>query len=131
MEPIAVGVSLFKPFLGFFKRTSPAFNTLVVGQRIDNKMLFAAALTEKPAIAGFIIYPAVRLSYWRRFTMRKEYIQVIKIENDIAIDMNNYFSDCYPFTAKEKSVFKKYGYKVIVKAQMRNYDIKERFYLDK
>ncbi|MGR6830945.1 hypothetical protein [Aliivibrio wodanis] len=127
MEPIAVSISMIKPFLGFFKRTNPAFNTLVVGQRVDNQHLFAVALTENPAIAGYIIYPATTLSFWRRFTMRKEYILVTKIENDMSIDTNQFFSKDHPFTPKERATYQKHGYKVIVKAQMRDYHIKERF----
>ncbi|ELV7515049.1 hypothetical protein QMU85_000001 [Photobacterium damselae] len=126
IEPVPVNFSIIRYFLDMFRR-NPEHNTLVVGKRFDDNHLFVAPLVNDAKIAGFYVYPNCRLLFWRRWSMRKSCIYILDIESTITLDPNNFFSDAYPLSTKESTVYKKYGYKVIVKSRLRNYTISDTF----
>ncbi|MFH4576501.1 hypothetical protein WMQ62_23070 [Vibrio diabolicus] len=109
-------------------RHKPEHNTLVVGKCFDSNELFAAALVDDAKIAGFYVYPDCRLLFWRKWLMRKECIYVFNVKTDTTLNPNDFF-DSYPLSKQETEIFKKYGYKVIVKTRLRNYSISDAFKL--
>ncbi|EGQ8107619.1 hypothetical protein I7096_005054 [Vibrio parahaemolyticus] len=110
-------------------RHKPEHNTLVVSKNIDNNELFVAPLVDGAKIAGFYVYPNCRLSFWRRWSMRKECIYVFDVKSSSTLNPNHFF-DAYPLSQRETEIFKAYGYKVIVKTRLRNYTVSDTFILD-
>lgn len=129
IETIPIKFSAIKYFLDML-RSKPEYNTLAVGKCFDNNNLFAIALVDDTKITGFYSYPKCCLKFWRRWSMRKEFIYVLDVKTDINLDPNDFFSDPYPLTVEEQRVYKKYGYYVIVKTRFRKYNISGKFKLN-
>ncbi|OXX55045.1 hypothetical protein B9J80_06100 [Vibrio sp. V12_P9A6T4] len=129
IESIPINFGAIRYFLDML-RHKPEHNTLVVGKRLDSNRLFAIALVDDAKIAGFYVYPNCWLLFWRRWSMRRECIYVYDVKTDSTINPNEFFSDAYPLSVKESRVYRKYGYKVIVKTRLRNYSISDTFWLD-
>ncbi|EGQ9522611.1 TPA: hypothetical protein I7295_24385 [Vibrio parahaemolyticus] len=129
-EAIPVNFGMIRYFLDMLIH-KPEHNTLVVGKRLDGNELFIVPLVDDARVAGFYVYPNCRFFFWRKWSLRKEFFYVFKLETSTTMDPNGMLCDGgSALTENELRIYKKYGYKVIVKTRLRNYVVPATFKLN-